>query len=144
MKPEKTYYCEVDIKFGGNSFEAKSKEEYIKKVKNSFKEEFNIELKDNEIKNIKHDWITNWNFPWRWQNNSAIYDGYIRIWCLFFFKKILTYILGRRRGENQMDLTYFYFSCNVTVSTEGKNMKAIMYVSLLWVVLGVLISFVAV
>ena len=28
MKPEKTYYCEVDIKFGGNSFEAKSKEEY--------------------------------------------------------------------------------------------------------------------
>ena len=47
MKPEKTYYCEVDIKFGGNSFEAKSKEEYIKKV--------NIELKDNEIKNIKHD-----------------------------------------------------------------------------------------
>ena len=50
MKPEKTYYCEVDIKFGGNSFEAKSKEEYIKKVKNSFKEEFNIELKDNEIK----------------------------------------------------------------------------------------------
>ena len=32
MKPEKTYYCEVDIKFGGNSFEAKSKEEYISKV----------------------------------------------------------------------------------------------------------------
>ena len=61
-----------------------------------------------------------------------------------FLKKILTYILGRRRGENQIDLTYFYFSCNVTVSTEGKNMKAIMYVSLLWVVLGVLISFVAV
>ena len=55
MKPEKTYYCEVDIKFSGNSFEAKSKEEYIKKVKNSFKEEFNIDLKDNEIKNINHD-----------------------------------------------------------------------------------------
>ena len=61
-----------------------------------------------------------------------------------FFKKILTYILCRRRGKNQIDLTYFYFSCNVTVSTKGKNMKAIMYVSLLWVVLGVLISFVAV
>ena len=70
--------------------------------------------------------------------------GHIRIWCLFFFKKILTYILGRRRGNKSTDLTYFYFSCNVTVSTEGKNMKAIMYVSLLWVVLGVLISFVAV
>ena len=55
MKPEKTYYCEVDIKFSCNSFEAKSKEEYIKKVKNSFKEEFNIDLKDNEIKNINHD-----------------------------------------------------------------------------------------
>jgi hypothetical protein len=27
---------------------------------------------------------------------------------------------------------------------KGKNMKAIMYVSLLWVVLGILISFVAV
>ena len=85
MKLEKTYYCEVDIKFGGNSFEAKSKEEYIKKVKNSFKEEFNIDLKDNEIKNINHDWTTDRNFPWRWQNYSGIYDRYINTWCLFFF-----------------------------------------------------------
>ena len=55
MSKEKTYYCDIDIKFGGNSFEAKSKEEYIKKVKDNFKEEFNIDLKDHEIKNIDYE-----------------------------------------------------------------------------------------
>ena len=55
MNKEKTYYCDIDISFGGNSFEAKSKEEYIKKVKDNFKEEFNIDLKDHEIKNITYE-----------------------------------------------------------------------------------------
>jgi hypothetical protein len=51
----KTYYCDVDIKFSGNSFEANSTNEYIKKVKKCFKQEFNIDLKDNEIINIESD-----------------------------------------------------------------------------------------
>ena len=49
----KTYYCDVDLKFGGNNFEAKNKKEYIKKVKESFKQEFNIYLTDKEIKNVQ-------------------------------------------------------------------------------------------
>ena len=48
----KTYYCDVDLKFGGNNFEAKNKQEYIQKVKDSFKQEFNINLTDKEIINI--------------------------------------------------------------------------------------------
>ena len=56
----KKYYCDVDIKFGGNSFEAKSKKDYIEKVKENFKQEFNIDLIDEEIKNIeseKQKWV---------------------------------------------------------------------------------------
>ena len=49
----KTYYCDVDIKFGGNTFQANSKKEYIEKVKESFKEEFNINLNEDEIINIE-------------------------------------------------------------------------------------------
>ena len=48
----KEYLCEVKLVFGGNNFEAKNKQEYIKKVKDSFKEEFNIDLVDEEIQNI--------------------------------------------------------------------------------------------
>ena len=48
----KEYLCEVKLVFGGNNFEAKNKQEYIKKVKDSFKEEFNIDLGDEEIQNI--------------------------------------------------------------------------------------------
>ena len=51
----KTYYCDIDIKFGGNSFEAKSKREYMEKVKENFKQEFNIDLTDEEIKNIESE-----------------------------------------------------------------------------------------
>ena len=48
----KEYYCEVSICFAGNNFEANNKKEYIDKVKESFKEEFNIDLVDEEIQNI--------------------------------------------------------------------------------------------
>ena len=47
------YTSEVKICFGGNNHEAKSKEEYIKKVKVQFMEEFGIELTDSEITDIK-------------------------------------------------------------------------------------------
>jgi hypothetical protein len=49
----KEYVCEVNLVFSGNNFEAKNKKEYVKKVKNTFKDEFNIELDDKEISNIK-------------------------------------------------------------------------------------------
>ena len=51
----KTYYCDVDLKFSGNNFEAKNKQEYIQKVKDSFKQEFNINLTDKEIINITNE-----------------------------------------------------------------------------------------
>ncbi len=46
------YTSVVKLEFGCNNFEAKSKNDYIQKVKNSFKEEFNIDLKDSEITEI--------------------------------------------------------------------------------------------
>ena len=46
------YYCAVNICWAGNNFEAKNKEEYIQKVKDSFKEEFGITIVDDEIKDI--------------------------------------------------------------------------------------------
>jgi len=49
----KEYYCEVSICFAGNNFEANNKKEYIDKVKESFKEEFNIDLVDSEISKIE-------------------------------------------------------------------------------------------
>jgi len=51
----KNYYCDVDLKFSGNNFEASSKDEYIKKLKQSFLEEFGISLQDYEIKNIESE-----------------------------------------------------------------------------------------
>ena len=38
----KEYICEVNLVFSGNNLEAKNKKEYVKKVKDTFKEEFNI------------------------------------------------------------------------------------------------------
>ena len=49
----KEYVCEVNLIFSGNNFEAKNKKEYVKKVKDTFKEQFNIEIDDKEIVNIQ-------------------------------------------------------------------------------------------
>tara|TARA_A100001037_G_C14899857_1_gene522321 strand:- start:443 stop:613 length:171 start_codon:yes stop_codon:yes gene_type:complete len=49
----KEYICEVNLVFSGNNLEAKNKNEYVKKVKDTFKDEFNIELDDKEISNIQ-------------------------------------------------------------------------------------------
>ena len=49
----KEYVCEVNLIFSGNNFEAKNKKEYVEKVKDAFKEEFNIEIDDKEIVNIQ-------------------------------------------------------------------------------------------
>ena len=49
----KEYTCEIVLKFSCNNFEAKNKEEYKEKVKQSYKEEYNIEIVDSEIINIE-------------------------------------------------------------------------------------------
>ena len=49
----KEYTSVVKLEFGCNNFEANSKKEYIQKVKNSFKEEFNIHLTSKEITEIE-------------------------------------------------------------------------------------------
>ena len=51
----KEYTSVVKLEFGCNNFEAKSKNDYIQKVKNSFKEEYDIRLADEEITEIKND-----------------------------------------------------------------------------------------
>jgi hypothetical protein len=50
---DKEYTSVVKLEFGCNNFEAKSKKEYIEKVRNSFKEEFNIYLTNKEITEIE-------------------------------------------------------------------------------------------
>ena len=50
---DKEYTSVVKLEFSCNNFEAKSKKEYIEKVKNSFKEEFNIHLTNKEITEIE-------------------------------------------------------------------------------------------
>lgn len=47
------YTSEIQIWFGGNNHEAKSEEDYIKKVKDQFWEDFGIKLTNAEITNIQ-------------------------------------------------------------------------------------------
>ena len=49
----KTYQSIVKVEFAYNNFEANSIEEYIDCVKTQFLEEFNIELSNSEITEIK-------------------------------------------------------------------------------------------
>ena len=48
----KEYYADVRVNWG-TSFEAKSKDDFIIKLKQQFKQDYNIELKDKEIHNIQ-------------------------------------------------------------------------------------------
>ena len=50
---EKEYTCDIKLVFSGNNIVAKDKKEYIQKVKDDFKDQFNIELDDKEIINIE-------------------------------------------------------------------------------------------
>ena len=47
-----TYYADVRIDWG-TSFEAENKKDFVAKLKEQFREEFNIELQDKEINNIQ-------------------------------------------------------------------------------------------
>jgi len=49
----KEFTCVVKLEFGGNNFEAKNEKDYKDKVRESFKNEFGIDLVDDEIKEIE-------------------------------------------------------------------------------------------
>ena len=53
MTKLKEYTGVVKLEFSCNNFEANSIKEYKQKVKNSFKQEFNLNLQDNEITEIE-------------------------------------------------------------------------------------------
>ena len=43
----------VTVSFAGNNIEAKNKEDYIQKLKDSFMDEFGLDTEDEEISEIK-------------------------------------------------------------------------------------------
>lgn len=49
----KTFTSTIEIIIGGNELEASTKTRYIEKLKEMIKEQYNIELYDDEIKDIK-------------------------------------------------------------------------------------------
>jgi len=49
----KEFECVVKVVWEGNNHEVKTKEEYIRRVKESFYEAYNLELQDSEITDIK-------------------------------------------------------------------------------------------
>ena len=48
----KVYYADVRVDWG-TSFEAENKEDFIIKLKEQFKEDYNIKLTDDEIHNVQ-------------------------------------------------------------------------------------------
>ena len=54
------YYCTIKLVFDGNNHVAKDKEDYVKKVKEQFYDEFNIRLEDKEIQNIHESGSVLW------------------------------------------------------------------------------------
>ena len=49
----KEYMSVVSIAWAGNNLEADSKEDYIEKLKDSFMEEFGLDIEDEEITEIE-------------------------------------------------------------------------------------------
>ena len=49
----KEFECTVKVVWEGNNHEVKTKEEYIRRVKESFYEAYNLELDDSEIIDIR-------------------------------------------------------------------------------------------
>tara|TARA_R100001594_G_scaffold30570_1_gene57136 strand:- start:4910 stop:5170 length:261 start_codon:yes stop_codon:yes gene_type:complete len=54
-KMQKEYNCVIKIEWSGNNHEAENKEDYIKKVKDQFYEEYGIDLADTEITEVEED-----------------------------------------------------------------------------------------
>tara|TARA_R100000687_G_C6428483_1_gene154494 strand:+ start:1021 stop:1191 length:171 start_codon:yes stop_codon:yes gene_type:complete len=53
MTTIKEWACEIEINFNQFGIEAETKEEFIQKTKELFREEYNIYLNDSEITNIQ-------------------------------------------------------------------------------------------
>jgi hypothetical protein len=49
----KEYTCTITLRYSGNQHEATNENDYKKKVKEQFSEDYNIDLDDSEITNIK-------------------------------------------------------------------------------------------
>jgi len=49
----KEYTCTITLRYAGNQHEATNENDYKKKVKEQFSEDYNIDLDDSEITNIK-------------------------------------------------------------------------------------------
>tara|TARA_R100001594_G_C4000180_1_gene254530 strand:- start:786 stop:980 length:195 start_codon:yes stop_codon:yes gene_type:complete len=49
----KEWMCDIEIRFNWSGIEAETKEEFVKQIKEIFKEEYNLELDGREIKNIQ-------------------------------------------------------------------------------------------
>ena len=49
----KEWSCEIEVNFTQHGIEAKSKEDFVELIKDIYKEEYNLELKDHEIKSIQ-------------------------------------------------------------------------------------------
>lgn len=49
----KKFTSTIEIVIGGNEIEANTKSKYIEKLKEMIKEEYDLDLYDDEIKNIK-------------------------------------------------------------------------------------------
>ena len=52
-KSKSKFRCLVKVEFAGNEFEAETKEEYIQKVIESFKEEFDLDIDSSEIHDVE-------------------------------------------------------------------------------------------
>lgn len=58
-KPYKTWSSVITYSVFDMGRECETKEEYIESIKETFREEHNIELKDNEITEIEFEEVTN-------------------------------------------------------------------------------------
>ena len=53
MSPMKEYTCRVVIEYAGNREKAEDKGDYVERIKHIFKEDFDLDLDDSEIKDIR-------------------------------------------------------------------------------------------
>ena len=49
----KEWSCEIEVNFDHHGMEAETEEDFVELIKDFYREEYNLLLKDHEIKNIK-------------------------------------------------------------------------------------------
>ncbi len=57
MTEVKEWACEIEVNFNHHGMEAETEEDFVELIKDFYREEYNLLLKDHEIKNIQE--ITN-------------------------------------------------------------------------------------